>query len=455
MHDQQPRFQPSAAEGDGGAGADVIVFAGHLDLGGILRGRPLAFARLAELMAVGVGWVPVNQAISPLDGIPADTPFGAIGDLRLVPDADALFLAHTAGPDRPPLALALGGLVELDGSPSPLCPRHLLKTAAARLLERHGFTLKVAFEQEFTLRDGPPTPGFSLARQRAEAVLVERWHAALEEAGVALAMLLPEFGAGQFEFSLVPAEPVRAADLAVAGREIIRDAARQLGRRVTFSPAPAAGGIGNGVHVHISLADADGRPVGHDPAAPGGLSARFAAFLAGVAEALPAITYLLAPSPVSYFRLQPHRWSAAGACIGLRNREAALRICPVHGLGGAAPAAQFNVELRVPDATANFYLLLAAIIEAGFAGLAKGRPPQTIVEDDVSALTPEQRVALGIRPLPASLADARACFLASRWAQGLLPEPMLRCFDAMKRHEIKQADGWDEDELVRRYAEVF
>lgn len=55
-----------------------------------------------------------------------------------------------------------------------------------------------------------------------------------------------------------------------------------------------------------------------------------------------ALAALTAPSVVSYQRLTPHRWSAGHAFLGVRNREAMLRVCPTVEIAGKDPAQQLN-----------------------------------------------------------------------------------------------------------------
>ena len=60
-------------------------------------------------------------------------------------------------------------------------------------------------------------------------------------------------------------------------RELARSVGERLGQRVSFAPVVAGMGVGNGVHVHMSLVDAGGEPVMYDAAGPGGLRRRAAA----------------------------------------------------------------------------------------------------------------------------------------------------------------------------------
>jgi len=81
------------------------------------------------------------------------------------------------------------------------------------------------------------------------------------------------------------------------------------------------------------------------------------------------VTAITAPSAASYFRLRPNRWAPTWANLGLQDRGASLRVCPIFG----EPAAEhFNLEYRVADATASPYLALGAVVWAGLDGIRQG-----------------------------------------------------------------------------------
>ena len=99
--------------------------------------------------------------------------------------------------------------------------------------------------------------------------------------------------------------------------------------RASFAPIVDPAGVGNGVHVHFSLNDLQGNPVNHDAAGPQGVSDIAGGFIAGILKYMPALVAMTASSVPSHLRLTPHRWSAAFNNLGLRDREAGVRICPV------------------------------------------------------------------------------------------------------------------------------
>jgi glutamine synthetase len=436
-----------------GVPAGELVAVCCADLSGLVRGRALAAADLVRGWERGVGWVPADQAITAFGPLAEDNPWDSSGDLRIVPDAAARF--RVTGPDRPPLHFALGDLVETDGTPWEGCLRTFLKEAV-RDLEEAGLSCRASFEQEFQLAAGTGhiPPGFSLRALRAAEPFPTALHRALAEAGCAPECVLPEYGPDQFEVTVRPAGAVPAADRAAAVREVVRDVAAAHGRPATFAPILDPASVGNGVHVHLSLWDRDGRPVTLAAGEPLDLSADARAFAAGVMAHLPALVALTAPSVSSYHRLTPHRWSAGYACLGRRNREAALRIAPVTTIGGGDPAAQANLEYRPADATACPHLVLGALLRAGLDGLRRGLEPPAPVDVDPATLSEEERSARGVRPLPGSLDEALKELEADAVVRGWFPDTLWRCLVSMKRTELALMEGLTDAEVCQSYARV-
>ena len=92
------------------------------DLIGITRGRSFPTDELEHYQAPGCGWVPANSALTPQDSIASTSPWGAYGDLRLVPDLSSRVTVSN-GPDvnAPPLDFIHGDLRETDGQPFGAC----------------------------------------------------------------------------------------------------------------------------------------------------------------------------------------------------------------------------------------------------------------------------------------------------------------------------------------------
>jgi glutamine synthetase len=205
---------------------------------------------------------------------------------------------------------------------------------------------------------------------------------------------------------------------------------------------PVADGVGNGVHIHFSLHDAEGAAVTYDPDGPLGLSKAAAQFCAGVLHHLPAITAITAPSPVSYLRLTPNRWAPTVIDIVKQDRGAALRVCPV--FAGTTPkkiAKAFNLEFRVSDGSASPYMALGAMIFAGADGIAR-----RLALPNYAGEAP---------PLPRSLGQAldgmEKSAAIKEWFGPTFREAYLR----HKRSELAHVAALDPPDLCARYAEVY
>ena len=89
-----------------------LIFAATCDLAGKVRGKAFPESQLEKRVVRGVGWTPTNVQINCFDGI-ADSPFGSLGDLLLIPDAQAE--AHVQFSNGQTTRFMLGDIVSLDG----------------------------------------------------------------------------------------------------------------------------------------------------------------------------------------------------------------------------------------------------------------------------------------------------------------------------------------------------
>jgi glutamine synthetase len=265
----------------------------------------------------------------------------------------------------------------------------------------------------------------------------------------------PEYGVLQFEVTTAPAMGAAAGDRAIITRDVIREVARRRGLQACFSPKPTPDGVGNGAHVHFSLTDEAGANAAYDPSGFGGASVVAQRFIAGVMRHMPALAALVAPSPVSYLRLGPHHWSCGYASFGVQNREAAIRICPSPDRDPQRHSKSFNIEFRPPDPTANPYIVIGALVRAGLDGIRNGLPLPAVCEGDPAELSDEERGALGIVALPATLDEALAALTANPVASGWLPPTMLESYLSVKRMEIELTAGRTPQEVCAMYASAY
>ncbi|MGF1501554.1 MAG: glutamine synthetase [Paracoccaceae bacterium] len=430
-----------------------LIYAATCDLAGKVRGKAFPAADLERRLVRGVGWTPTNVQINCFDGI-GESPFGALGDLLLVPDAAAEVRA--AFGDRVEHFM-LGDIVTMEGEPWALCTRAILKSALARLEALGGVQLLAAFEQEFQLKAETELEGEAYGRGGFEAArpLCEMLMHHLAAVGLAPDSIMKEYGRNQFEVVIGPELGVRAADAAAIVRELTRSTARHLGEAATFTPIRDPASVGNGVHIHMSFRDAAGKPATYDPDAPHGLSTLAGAFAAGVLKYLDAILALTAPSAISYLRLTPHRWSAAFNNLGYRDREASLRICPVTAKDPESIARQFNLEYRAADAAASPHLALAAVVHAGCQGIEEALPTPVPTEEDLSLLSEAALRGKGLVRLPTTLEAALDRFAQSTVATSWFRDPFSAVYRLHKAGELAHVAEMDTAARCRAYEATY
>lgn len=379
-----------------------------------------------------------------------DPHFGAdSGDFFAVPDPDTF----TPLPYRPGLGRVLSFLHTETGEAWEGCPRGRLRGQLAALASR-GFSARAAFEPEFTLYRPLPDGGFEPADHFA-MYSVDRidWHrdllagieGALAGQGVDVVQLGSEYGAGQVEINLRHAEPLKAADDLVTVRETAKALARDAGLIASFMPKAFEESAGNGVHVHFSLWDVEGRHSRSEGDGPLGLSPELARFTAGILRHAPALCGVAAPSVNSYKRLQPASWAPAHVGYAEENRAALVRV---------PGSTRRRIEFRAGDHTANPYLLLTALIAAGIDGLERGLDPGAPASGDLGHLGAEQLARQGIGLLPRSAGEALDAIAADQVVLDALgpvcgPE-LLR----VKRFELaryeRQVSDWERDLYFER-----
>jgi glutamine synthetase len=420
-----------AALGDAGVQWIIGTF---VDNAGITRVKTVPIWRAQAAAQYGVGLSPIFAVICIDDQFaPTARMGGPVGDLRLIPD-----LGRAAIIDRAKgIAWAPFDQYDQELARWPLCQRDVLRQQEQRALDL-GLSFRAAFEIEFTMltQDGLPAhtgPGYGLGPLLQLEAFELDLIAALRAAGVELETLHPEYGPGQVEISLPPAEPVTAVDQYILARLVISRTARQHGYTVSFAPMTLVDEVGNGSHVHFS-ATRGGQNVFAAGDGPHGITRTGAQLMAGVVDHLGEAAGLFAPTIASYERLQPGHWSGAYACWGLENRETAVRL--VRGTAGARSSLA-NVEVKSIDGGSNPYLVLAAIVGLGLAGVRESRRLMEPTDVDPDSLPPQIRDARGIRRMPASLSDALDALDGSAAIRAALGSDLVDCLVAVRRYELQ------------------
>ena len=426
------------------------AFIATCDLVGHVRGRSGPFPKIIE-SGEGVGWVPADLAMSAFGAIASPNAFGALGDLRLVPDAQATAIFPSTYEDGASTRFYLGHQRNIDGTPWGACPRTFIDTAIAKLEKDFDIDVMASFEHEFALHnsDGSEIGGlpFGFDAYRNVDAFGQELLAILNDNGFDPETFLPEYGSGQFEVTLAPAPARIAADRAIMLREIVRDTAKRFDLTATFAPLLGPDRVGNGVHVHLSLWR-NGTPITYAADRPGNLSFDAEHAFAGILDHARAIVALTAPSQISFYRLQPHRWSAGGICIAKQNREALLRICPQVTIKSADVTKSFNVEYRAADATANPWLVLGTLINAMHEGLTKKSPIATIIDQELEESTQ-------VNSMPSTLDEALEALNNDEIVQSWFDPILLQTFIGIRASEAQELDPLTPDERCTRYVSVY
>jgi len=432
---------------------DTLVFVGTSDLAGIVRGKSFPKSEWKKRCTNGVGWTPTNVQITCFDSI-SESPFGALGDLALIPDPQTRIQVDIA---NRPLDFSLGNICSLEGKPWTFCTRSLAQRALEEFHQTTQANVLAAFEHEFQIRDLPPRPGdaFGLKGFRDAQGWAEPLLAALRNTDCAPDTFMKEYGPAQYELTNKPSSGITAADNAVILRVLADDIIRGFGVTPSFSPILDPDSVGNGVHIHFSFLDTEGAPLTYDGDNPYGMSTLTRHFIGGLLKYLDQILAILAPSEISYLRLTPHRWSAAFNNLGYRDREASVRICPVSARDEKTRAGQYNFEIRAVDAACSPHLAFAALLFAGTQGIKDKIEPPEPTQQDLSLKNTQELAEMGFKRLPQSLSEALDLFSASDVVRNWFTDEFVDVYVAHKRGELAQLEGLEWSEKCDRYKGVY
>lgn len=420
-----------------------------------IHGRPkakLVPAKHKE-MIFGAGAGFAGFAIAGMGMGPHGREFMAVGDkntIRPVP-----WMPGTA-------TVACDGHV--DGKPHPLDSRVIAKKALAAFRAATGLDFFTGLEPEFFLlkRDGDAyevaTDSESLAKpcydfrhlSSVSGFLMEL-RSALESAEIDVYQIDHEDANGQFEMNFTYAQGLQTADNLTYFKMAAQAIAKKHGMLCSFMPKPFAERSGSGLHMHMSAGKHFGHNAFEDSADPMGLQLSKLAyhFLGGLMAHAQGLTAIAAPCVNSYKRLVSKgsrsgaTWAPVHVAYGNNNRTAFVR-----GPGG-------RLELRLPDASTNPYLLTAAVIYAGLDGIARQLDPGPPCNENLYTLSAHELAERGITRLPHALADALDLLEADRPLCEGLGQVFVDEFVACKRAECDELLLAISPAEFRRYVDFF
>ncbi|PZT77591.1 MULTISPECIES: glutamine synthetase family protein [unclassified Streptomyces] len=428
-------------------GVDVVRVT-YPDLIGTERARDVLLDHLPAACAHGLAFCravyhtsPQGDTVAVAGGLDAGLP-----DISVTPDLDTL----TVLPWEPGVATCLGDVTDpATGRPAPESPRDLLRAVLGHWAAQ-GLRPVVGPELEYFLCEPAPDRSGGWRRTSdAQGVVYTaglradpdnhllRTLRLLRDLNIGVTSGNHEYDGGQFEINLTHGEALEAADRAFRFKAAVKELARAEGRLATFMAKPFNDAGGSGFHLHLSaLDDRDDKGVRDDeggrngreanafddPAAPYGLSATARHAIAGVLAHAPALAALANPTVNSYKRFGPDTIAPWLVDWGLDNRSAMVRVPPERGSGA-------RFELRLGDAGANPYLLIAGTLAAALLGIRAGQEPPAPLEGygyDTS------RSAV----LPMSLPAALDALEADTELTGLLGKDFTAAYLTYKRDEV-------------------
>lgn len=168
---------------------------------------------------------------------------------------------------------------------------------------------------------------------------------------------------GQQEIETYFSDLLATADNIVTAKYVLFNFARQKDLFITFMPKPMYQQAGNGMHLHMFLTK-KGKNAFYKKGAYGNLNELALYFIGGLLKHAPALSAFTNPSTNSYKRLVPGFEAPVALTYGQGNRASAIRI-PKY----ISNPDEVRFEYRPPDATANPYLCLSAMLLAGIDGV--------------------------------------------------------------------------------------
>lgn len=439
MSDRRPDTAAAEAESFLATNPDIDAVQIILtDICGVGRGKSLRRSEIPGLFRDGRC---IAGSILSLDITGADVvETGLVWDDG---DADRLLRPVSGTLARAPWIEPAAGSVlvtlnELDGTPSLADPRHAL----ARVVDRFAaldLTPVVAVELEFYLLDresalaGRPRPpalmqsGFRPKHMQAYdlrdldemAPLLADIYKGCAAQGVPAETALCEYAPGQFEIVLRhKADALRAVDEAILYKRVVRGVAAKHGYEATFMAKPYAEYSGSGMHVHISLADAQGGNAFADADPAGTPLLRHAA--GGLVATMAESMGVFAPNANSYRRFRRNSYAPISPCWGVNNRSVSVRV-------PAGPPPSRHIEHRVAGADANPYLAMATTLAAVHHGITAKLDPGAPVRGNGYAEAKD--------PLPTNWYAAMDATEGSRFLRDYLGERFMEIYCAIKRAE--------------------
>ena len=378
-------------------------------------------------------------------------------DMYLYPDYDS-FMVFPWTAEKGKVARFICDIYNPNGTPFAGDPRNNLKRVLKEM-EEMGFTnFNLGPEPEFFLfkldAKGEPTlevndnGGYfdlaptDLGENCRRDIVLE-----LEEMGFEIEASHHEVAPGQHEIDFKYADAITACDNIQTFKLVVKTIARKHGLHATFMPKPLFGEAGSGMHFNVSLFKGKENAF-YDESAEIGLSDTAMQFMAGVLKHVQGFTAITNPTVNSYKRLVPGYEAPCYVAWSAQNRSPLIRIPSSRGVST-------RVEVRSVDPSANPYLAMAVILEAGLEGIRQTLTPPPAINRNIYVMSEEERQANGIDNLPAALDDALGLLAKDEVVQRALGRHIYANFKEAKEIEFEMyrstVHQWERDQYLKMY----
>ena len=368
-------------------------------------------------------------------------------DMLAFPDP-ATFQVLPWRPEQDAVARMFCDVRTPDGSAFDGDSRNVLRLMVDKAADM-GYVFNVGPELEFYYFKSPDAPEpidrggyFDLTSLDYGSDLRRETVLALEKMGIPIEYSHHESGPSQNEIDLRYADALSMADAVMTYKLVVKEIANGHGVYATFCPKPLGDAPGNGMHVHQSLCDKEGKNLFYDPEDPHGynLSELGKHYIAGILKYAPEFCLITNQYVNSYKRFAGKHSVASRLSWSHSSRAALLRV------PGYRPqsADACRIELRSPDPAANPYLAFAVMLAAGLAGIEE----ELEVPEPIERSAPDAECDL----LPAHLGDAVRLFEGSELMKKTLGERIHSYLVKTKRAEwmdyLSEVSPWELDHYL-------
>ena len=331
------------------------------------------------------------------------------------------------------------GVIE---DPSDVDPRNILKKVMAKF-KSLGLKPVVAFELEFYLLDknrdeyGKPVPAGGANKTHVYGIpdldlfgrLFDDINKNCKMQNIPATTASSEFAAGQYEINLKHTDDLlKAADDAAMLRRIIKETSERHGYEATFMAKPFLEETGNGMHLHLSVYDDNGKNIFATSSRYGNkkLQNAIAGFQSTFYDSFP----IFIPNRNGYRRIQTKNFVPVNTSWSWNRRDVSLRI-PA-GFDEAK-----RIEHRVASADANPYLVLACLLAGLHNGLTNELEPTNKVDFDNTEGADKEADS----DMPKNMEQALARFQSSKLLKKYLGKEYLELYTAAKQGESEHVES--------------